>query len=194
MKPITVQQIPDLIAKLSKRGARPFSITLRTSLKLLKKSRINGKANPYPEIFKVSQILAFLNFDYANSVNNQREREGIERDFQSKPNWFNHSKIKAIVVGKKDGCLYLQLKVQQILSVVYVDQAGNEYRGAHFKGLMPTRSFTTRQGVAKPVLTMVPALDSILGFKVDGEAYIVIHDQPARHSFVQYVMQYNLGA
>lgn len=182
--PILTSTIPAMVEQLAKRGARPFTVTLSTSPKFLKKARGSFKGSqPIPEhllqIRKVSVINCFLNFDYAGAVNRQRTREDSSPDFEALPAWFEHTSIKGIVALKSDTTkLYLQLKVEKILSVEYVGANGERWTRekfeAEYSDYLPVKAKpSARQELEKPILTMTPSLDSIVGFSVDGKSYQV---------------------
>lgn len=180
MKVLQKDSIPAVVEVLAKRGARPFTIMLSTEPNFLKKSRKLGDPLP-PHLLpvrKVSVVNCFLNFDYESAVNRQRTREDSNADFQAKANWFNHTSIKAIVASKNEPSkLYVQLKVQAILSVEYVGANGQTWTREEFEELygdyLPAKSKSKGQGLASPVLTMTPNLDSITSFRVDGETYVI---------------------
>lgn len=60
------------------RGAKAVTIVTRTQPKLS-----GGKKCPYAGVEKVSTVNGMINFNYENSVNNQREREGNDEVFES---------------------------------------------------------------------------------------------------------------
>lgn len=62
------------------RGAKAVTIVARTKPKLS-----GGKKCPYAGVEKISTVNGMINFNYENSVNNQREREGNEEVFESAP-------------------------------------------------------------------------------------------------------------
>jgi hypothetical protein len=68
-----------LIEKIENlKGCKIVTITYRTSVKLPKKYGIDGA------VTKETKTQGQLNYDYTNAVNNRLEKQGGEREFQSK--------------------------------------------------------------------------------------------------------------
>jgi hypothetical protein len=114
--------VDELQAKLRAiKGCRAVSITTLTVPTLNKK--VNGDPNPYyGRVKKRSYSSVMIGFRYENSVNNQREREGLEADFEAKPRpWGKHvqgdlvSDVSSVFdvdsTIERDGRSYVKCKV-----------------------------------------------------------------------------------
>lgn len=172
---ISREELPELLRELSHSGAKPISILLNTEKKLLKKDRFSGTPNNIGEkINKLSYIQAILNFDYQNSVNKQREREGEEKDFKSKSNWFSHKVENPRALLEANGEKYLQLKVEKVLETHYfLLDNDEEIAYNEIENLLPAKNKAQNQGVEKQIITIAPKLESILQFTVNGVLYKV---------------------
>lgn len=150
------------------KGATPITILAKTtpSMKMM--------ANPFKSnVFKLARVNGLINWNYENSVNNQRAREEKEPDFESAPRQWG-SLIKMFV--EKDGHLYLQIKVQNVLSTSYMDRYGKTLSDKDLEILdkflkIPPPSNT--QDLDKEVICRDYALENILEAKFNNNVYIV---------------------
>jgi hypothetical protein len=169
------KDLPRLIEEVSAKGARPISITIRTEKPLLKKNRVTGEKHKYGDfVLKVSRLSAFLNFDYEKSVNAERKREGKTADFERKGSWLQHSNpaARALVCLPGQPCGYVQLKVEKRLAEEFQDENGHQLQKRWIQNLLPKQS-KPNQGVDKPVLTICPKLENIMGLTCEGIEYVV---------------------
>ena len=100
-------------------GARFATIIAKTTPELLPGA---------PNVVKVSKVLVIVHWNYANSVNNQRVRDGLAPDFKPQPRkWGNRLDDSALVfhTNKKtgEGRYYLETKVEKSLETHYFDTA-----------------------------------------------------------------------
>lgn len=169
------EDIPALVAKLCKKGARPITVVMRTEKPLLKKDRITGQTHTHGRfVTKVARFSAFLNFDYENSVNLERAREGKEADFHGGSSWFRHKEgdPKPIVRHKdNEAQAYLQLKYQKKLGDTYLLSNGNIVTEEQIAGLLPKKPTDNNQGVDKKVITVVSSLENLMSLTADGCEY-----------------------
>lgn len=182
---IKKDDIPAIIAEISRRGARPISVYYEIDQPLLMKDRRTGEENEHKSCTKIGAYLCFLNFSYQNSVNRARFREGKEGNFVAKENWFAHSETRAILYKKSNPKRqYLQLKVQRrIVEPIYKFENGKEKTEGQLKGLLPLESFPENQGLESPVYTISIALESIRKFTCDGKEYVVEKEKKKRAYF-----------
>jgi phage anti-repressor protein len=112
-------------------GCKPANIQYITEPKNLTKE---GKQK-FPELLHIAAVGAMIGYNYENSVNNQREREGIESDFQSKPLWNGKGKhINAVLATHTEtNEFYLVYKYQQSFRSIFV----NNYTPVPFAELKP---------------------------------------------------------
>jgi len=164
---------------LKNRGAEVISAEMTTDPKLLR------TGNPWAkgQILKRTKISGMLNVRYENAVNNQREREGLERDFESKkPQWgISVNGLPFKVHTLKDGTkkTYLEIMVLKVLGVeveidpetgetakiakpVYFDkETGETVPYEDVKPFLPKKSKSNRQGTEKEIIWRTPELGSM---------------------------------
>jgi len=173
-----ILSIPALTEFLrNRKGSEFVSLTYRSEPKLLKNNRETDEPNPYGRIFKVANIRGIVGFDYANSVNLQRKREGNSEVFtaQSLP-WGLHvlrndGKISPLVSNK--GRIYLRVKEESVSDSIYVTEAGQEIPYAAIRGLLPLkRQNSGRQEVEKTVRIRTYAVENIRNIRIGGEEIV----------------------
>ena len=173
----TVQAIKevDLIAMmLRNKGASAVTIVARTEPKMRK------TGNPFAagEVFKVSRVNGMIGWDYANSVNNQRGREGVvAADFVAhKRTW--GEKIDGTPLVAHKGSLYLELKVEKSLDHRFEDANGDELDDTTVdmvKTFLPVRKQAATQQTVKPIILRDYNLSTILSITYKGVCYLVAH-------------------
>ena len=104
------------------RGATFATLTVRTSKKLLKKSRETGEPQPCPAVDKVARVNVTIGHDYEWSVNRSLARRGEAADFQARdlPAWQEHAG-GPMRRHKASGKLYVAVKVERVYSTSYLD-------------------------------------------------------------------------
>lgn len=87
MKVLTEKELVEIFLNKSKKSNETISIKSRTNLKLKKKARSDSKSLLEKfntnSIYKITENVVQINTIYDNSVNNRREKEDLERDFES---------------------------------------------------------------------------------------------------------------
>ena len=165
---------------LKNRGAEIMTAEMTTDPKLKR------TGNPWAkgQILKRSKVSGMINVKYENAVNNQREREGMERDFQSKGHKWGEG-LKGLpfkVHTLKDGTkkLYLQIMVLRCLGVevainpetgeavkmdakpIYFDnETGETVPYEKVKPFLPSKSKSKTQGTEKEIIWRTPELASL---------------------------------
>jgi len=125
--------------------------------------------NPYyGRVTKRATINGLINFNYENSVNNQRLREEKVADFKALARtWGAHVGDTPLI--NKDGTLYVNVKVQSVKDVVYLldgkPVSGNLVEA--IKDFCPSKG-GTRQDVDKEVVVRTYKLDSIVRATING--------------------------
>lgn len=158
-------KLQDFITKLGKDGAaKPISIRYRRSVKTKK----NYTGLP---LYKESTIQAFVDFNYENSVNLQRNRENKSPNFRATSNWGKHESRAIITLGDKK---YLQYKLQKVLdSKIY--QGNREIKLSDVEEfLMSTelnKTTSKRQELNKPVILNRLNVENILSITADKHFY-----------------------
>lgn len=174
-----MEKLSEIIAKLVKRGARPITVTMRTIPRMNKA----GKTT-FGEIFKVSVVNGFVNFDYEKSVNRQLGREEKTQDFKAQSNWFNHTDTPGIICHRDDASkLYLQMKVERAIESAYFDTSGAHINTKQVESFLPARSEPKNQGTDKAIFTITISLDNITSLVCDGKRYWSGHNESWRKTF-----------
>lgn len=165
------EQVRNYLREL--KGAKPATIVIRTEPRLNKNSRETGDANPFlNNIYKVSEMQVFLNFDYENSVNRQRSREDKESSFQVGSSWGEHDGRVLVV---KDGQDYIQCKLERKLSTEYRTKTTNQNVPLEeLTEYMSPRSRSRSQGTDKEILVIRPKLDNLVELRIDRQVIVVI--------------------
>ncbi|KKL53560.1 hypothetical protein LCGC14_2274200 [marine sediment metagenome] len=150
----------------NKKGARIVTIVTETD---------PGKSKKYKGIVKKqSYVNGIINFNYENSVNRQREREGNIPDFQVKPRkWGERVKNTPLITHK--GNIYLEMKVQKVLRTEYFIQ--NKYgilvltTHEKIKQYLRKKNNQSQQELTKQVILRDYKLGSIIGLVMDSITY-----------------------
>lgn len=176
---ITRVELEEKLLNISR--PQPCSFVAVTEPKQVKKHRETGEPNPFTNLTKRSRVSAFIGFNYQNSVNNQRLREGTPTDqddvvefFEPAPRaWGHHVGESPMIEHNTNGRRYMQVKVQRSL--------GHEYRdGDQLIEPETVQPFLTktgksrRQQVENEVIVRDYGLDTIQQITVGGETYEII--------------------
>lgn len=156
----------DLIATLSANKGTTM-ITIVASVE----PQMRKTANPYfGRVEKVSKVNGVIGWQYENSVNLQRTREGNEADFESMPRTWGTRIAGTPLVNHKDR-YYLELKVEHVLDTMYfVDGLpATDEQIAGIKSFMPEKKESARQEVEKVIILRDYALDSIVSITMKGK-------------------------
>ena len=160
-----------------------FGASTTTEPDTLKKDR-NTKALPHwtGKLYCDSVGLFRLGGSYQNMVNNRREKEGMEKDFQAEENWFRRIGDSPLVVGKsgaKAGKFYLFLIREKTISSLYYDSAGNTYDRESLAGFLPIKKPSEKQGTEDQVKVNTYHLESFRSFRFGGQEYTIDHKTAA---------------
>lgn len=148
------------------RGAEVVTITAVTKVELT----AEGKA-ALGVVWKRSVVNGMVNWKYENAVNNQRGREGLEKDFVAFPRKWGQRVEGTPFVEHKDK-EYLELKVQNSLGHEYLDSDGNVLdRAAVEQYLRPKGA--SRQGVEREVILRDYSLENLRAVNMRGETYVM---------------------
>lgn len=163
---LTPQQFVN--ALMEQKGTTAVSFQATTDAKLKK----TGNLFAMP-VIKVSEVNGMIGYDYENSVNNQKEREGQEREFQvAKRSW--GERIHPCVVTHK-GQFYITVKIQRVLSSpLYIDFSGKELESIEVKPFLPAKS-KSRQGVENEVIHREYKVESIRNIRWKGKVIQIIN-------------------
>ena len=152
-------------------GAQPVSIQYVTEPKLNK----DGK-NRFGSVTKIANVGGMVGYVYENSVNNQLEREGKEKDFIAQPLWNGKGKRinTALSTHIEKGTFYLTYKAQKTFKSFHFDTALNLIPIALLKPYFPQSNPAKYQGTEKAVYHREIAIDNIRRFKMKRTTYELI--------------------
>jgi hypothetical protein len=167
---IKVVQLAEML--MNHKGSTAVTIVTRTEPEMRK------TGNPFlGNVFKVSRVNGMIGFNYANSVNNQLNREDKNADFIASPRkWGNRLPRTPIVEHK--GNLYLEMKVEKSLGHRYEDASGIPLDDAtmlQVSSFLPNRPKAQSQGTDKEIILRDYKLASILSITYRGTCYLVTH-------------------
>lgn len=169
MKALTQAALIDMLNGI--KGATFATIITETDPKLKKTGNTLGTVR------KVSRVNVTLGFQYEKSVNRQRTREDAEADFQVKPRqWGKH--VSPMLIEHK-GRIYLETKVERVISTAYVDASGRTLDADIVRPFLPARRGKGRQEVQKEIIVRDYALNSIRSITVKGEEHVMIQEVTA---------------
>jgi len=123
-----MSKLNNILALLNDGGSAEFaSVVALVSQSMVKTDKESGEINSlwYAKegVTKRTTYQVTLNGIYQNMVNNQREREGKERDFKAKPNWFEpvFDSVNGSVVCNKNSKedYYLKVAVRSAVTSEY---------------------------------------------------------------------------
>lgn len=166
------------------RGAKMCTIVTHTEPVMNKFDREERK-NPNPflgAILKETRINVTLNFNYTNSVNNQRAKEGNEEEFVAEPRkWGERVAGTPFVTHTKKGQhnteVYVEAKANGApQSVRYFAKDNNaDIPVEHLKPFMPEKSSNAEhQGVEKEIIVRDFKFNSIVEMLIDGHHYAIV--------------------
>lgn len=132
--------------------------------------KMRKTGNPYYGLIrKVSRVNGVVNWHYANSVNNQRAREGKETDFEALPRAWGAREANSPLVSHKDK-LYLELKIERVYDSEYTYN-GLPIDAEKIREFLPERKESERQGTDKAIILRDYSLDSIRQITLRGETH-----------------------
>ena len=137
-----------------------FVLTIETEVKMNKKDvETKSELNPYIGATKISMIRVILNPDYQKQVNDQREAEGKEANFEASERKWGTSLGNGII--EKNGNLYVSyIHVETLKTDYFFDDKEIEY--SKLRPFVPVKKSTGNQGVDKEVQFRMVAVENIL--------------------------------
>lgn len=156
------------------KGAKPATIVIETRPKLNKFARTpdannNKQPNPFfGQIVKRTRMNVMVNVNYENSVNRQRDREGVTAAFEShQRNWGTH--ISPSVIEYNDR-FYLQYKLEKRYEAEYIDKrTGNNINLNQLLDYMPPKSKSKIQGTDKEIILNNVKISNVIHMNVAGD-------------------------
>jgi len=133
--------------------------------------------NPFHgSVMKRSTTSGIINFHYSNAVNNQREREGNEEVFVSKPRTWGTRIEKSPLVEHK-GSFYIEMKVEDVsTSEFFNTETGDSVAKDQLLEWLPKSrtGVSENQGTDKAIFIRDYKVNSITGIRMYGEDFEVI--------------------
>jgi hypothetical protein len=136
-------------------------------------------------ILKLARVNGMLNWVYKKSVNNQREREGLEPDFEPLPRSWGTQLDRPGADGKKtcfishvlkntgEHKLYLKFKVHRVLDVQYLTLDYQEIPTEVVTPFSREKNHGERQGVDNPVIERDYTVKNLLAVAYNGMGYFL---------------------
>lgn len=176
-KEITVAELSLLLQSIDGSSATAISMLIATE-PAWKKTDNKFIAN---KCLKVAKYNALLNINYTNSVNNQREKEGVEPDFQAQQNWHTkkYDSFNGCVACKMDGnkkqeYLFIKNNNSETLGYTIDGRVANDNEVIELKAFLPTKSAPKNQGIENPIIVQTIKLENIKLVKLKGNFYEVV--------------------
>ncbi len=168
MKKISQHTLLKMLLQLD--GEKPTFISLVSDTD----ARLKKTNNPYPGVRKRSRIAATLNFNYAQSVQNQRTREGNEEVFIAAERKYG------VKIDEKNGCVLLGagepkliVKVDKVLDNPTYLFEGKPIQKHLIEEFIPVKGSATRQETEKEIVYRNYDLPSIVEITMKGETYVI---------------------
>lgn len=164
-KTVTTAELITIFSRLL--TATPASITAVTS------PAMNKGGNPfYGRIQKVETRHVMFNFNYTNSVNNQRGKEGIEVPFQAHKRVWGE-KIEGTPLVQHKGKFYVEAKPSGKAQVTTWLCDGSPIELSEIQKYLVVPKKSNLQGTEKEIRVRDYSIDSIAEVKIQGRFYIV---------------------
>jgi hypothetical protein len=152
-------------------GAQPASVQYVTEPKLTPE----GKAK-FGTITRIANVGVMVGYIYENSVNNQLEREGKEREFMAQQLWKGKGKriSHALATHIEKGTFYLTYKAQQTFRALHLDTNLNIVPNSVIEAYFPKSDPSAYQGTEKAVYHRELSIDNVRRLKFKKTTYVVI--------------------
>lgn len=178
---MTVTALAGLLAGIN--SPQPATIYIETVPKMRK------TGNPFVgRIVKRSKLNGMIGFDYENSVNNQKLREGGEATFETQAVEWREYLSKSLIRHKVNQTLYANIKVQRVLETVEYLCDGKLIDKSAFAEFLDKPRKAGKQGVERDVIVRTPMLDNIREFHWNG-IFQIVQDRPSADISAEVIAQ-----
>lgn len=152
-------------------GAQPVSIQYMTTPKLTPEGK-----QKFGAVTKLANVGAMVGYCYENSVNNQLEREGKEREFLAQKLWNGKGKriSTALSMHVEKETKYLTYKAQQTFRSFHFDNALNFIPTSIIKQFFPKSDPGKYQGTENAVHHREILIDNVKKFKFKKTTYEIV--------------------
>lgn len=141
-------------------------------LTTLTDARAKKTGNPYGKILKKTKLLANIGFHYKNSLNNQAKREGKEIDFDIKPRRWG-VRMENTPLVKHNDKYYLEYKAENVQSVEYYTEQGEELTKEQVQEFLPKKSTSsTQKELTKKIILRDVAIENILSLRISQKVFL----------------------
>ncbi len=141
-------------------------------LTTLTDARAKKTGNPYGKILKKTKLLANIGFHYKNSLNNQAKREGKEIDFDIKPRRWGVRMPNTPLVKHNDK-YYLEYKAENVQSVEYYTEQGEELTKEQVQEFLPKKSTSsTQKELTKKIILRDVSIENILSLRISQKVFL----------------------
>jgi len=192
---VTQSELVEIIKDLDSRGMVPISITRITKFNTRKpdgfdKFELSGYSGKGGETYfaKVSQAHGNTGIIYEDKVNREREKQGIDTDFEAKKSLYEFITKSVRRKGDQHYLIFYPLTSKEDTTLVGLQDG--EFKTVLRESIdqyIPTPSNTSnRQGLAEGSEVKYESISfgSIAAMRVDGVSYIVTDiDEPRRIAF-----------
>jgi hypothetical protein len=183
MKVATLQTLVELLTE--KKGAKLVTIVTKTRPDFVRQAP-DGRLNPFcgknlktdHNVFKISRVNGVVNWNYANAVNRQREREGVvEADFVAQPRkWgIRLAGLPFVVHTLTNGQtkVYLEVKPEHSLGYEFQDDKGQTIPTETVMPFLREHKQPETQQTDKEIILRDYDLGNILSITYGGETYVI---------------------
>lgn len=128
-----------------------------------------------PPIVSLSHVILQVNFDYANSVGNQLEREGKDRaTYVAGTTHYDTIPDSGLAKSKNGDSVYVRGKLHRKVDTKFFDAAsGQEIPASEAESYMTSRSNSSgRQGTDKAVMPRIYKIENVVALQKDGETIV----------------------
>lgn len=162
-------------------GVRIVSLFTATEVPLRAKSKVTGERCEIGSVVRHCWRNGMIGANYSNAVNNQREREGIEDEFNPLLLWNGKGRYvegsKRIVEHTEKGTKYLAFYPKSVdnCPIVADDKYyadGIEVSKDEIEEFLKDSGTSERQGTEKKIFWRTIGLDSIRAIKFSGETIV----------------------
>lgn len=168
MKKISQHQLLKLLLQID--GEKPTFVSFVSDTD----ARLKKTNNPYIGVRKRSRVLGLLNFNYTQSVQNQRTREGNEEIFVAAERKYG------IKIDNYNGCLLfgagepkLIVKIEKNLEKPIYLYNGQPIAKELIQEFLPANRPSTTQDTEKEIIYRNYDLPNIVEITMNGETYII---------------------
>jgi len=165
---ISLEKFKDLIS--NKKGAQIVTLITETEPRMRKTN------NPYHGgVVKLSRVNGIINFNYGNSVNRQRTREGSVPNFQPLPRKWG-TRLPGVPLVEHKGKLYLEIKIERSIDHEYLTPQGHAITEDMLRPwLQKSSSNKDHQGLEKELILRDYKLENIKAIITSGTTYIITY-------------------